>query len=70
MAIDDAAIPLNPLSKRMPVSRPDQAASQHRQRTRFEAPFHTTKDIHVSNDPHRAGRHRMRTRSGIADRST
>jgi hypothetical protein len=39
MAIDDAAFPLNPLGKRMRVSRADQAASQHRANARRRAIF-------------------------------
>jgi hypothetical protein len=35
MAFDDAAIPLDPLPKRMPLSRSDQAASQHLRYARF-----------------------------------
>jgi ethanolamine ammonia-lyase large subunit len=54
MAIDDAAVPLNPPTKRMRVSRPDQAASQHRASTRSKAIFHTATYIHVSKYPHRA----------------
>jgi hypothetical protein len=67
MAIDDAAFPLNPLRKRMRVSRLDQAASQHRASMRSKAIFHTETYIHVSKYPHRAGHGRMPILVRVAD---